>query len=225
MSADAGRLLTRDEILSLLEEVADRLDARGVGVDAYIIGGLAMAVQLDARRVTADVDGLFQPWEEVRAVAEDLAAERGLPADWLNRRAWSFMAFDVDGDHEATEVQIGKMRVRVASPRVLLAMKIAAGRRKDTDDITALIRHLEIHDPQQVVDIAFDIFGDESMTLTDSRESIFWQASEAIRQAWDAPVTARPESTSGPARRPLDSPAATGGQFTSRDHGEPETSL
>ncbi|MWV30832.1 hypothetical protein [Rathayibacter iranicus] len=33
MSADAGRLLTRDEILSLLEEVADRLDARGVGVD------------------------------------------------------------------------------------------------------------------------------------------------------------------------------------------------
>lgn len=53
MSADAGRLLTRDEILSLLEEVADRLDARGVGVDAYIIGGLAMAVQHDASQRTS----------------------------------------------------------------------------------------------------------------------------------------------------------------------------
>ncbi len=63
-------------------------------------------------------------------------------------------------------------------------MKMAAGRLKDHADIVALIRHLELRDPEQIADIIFAVFGDDSMTLTDPRESTLLQAREMLRLAW-----------------------------------------
>jgi hypothetical protein len=54
---------------------------------------------------------------------------------------------------------------------------------KDHDDIVTLIRHLGIDDPEQIVDLTFEVFGEDGMTLTDSRESIRLQAEEMVRLA------------------------------------------
>jgi hypothetical protein len=63
-------------------------------------------------------------------------------------------------------------------------MKLAAGRAKDTGDLIALVRHLDLHDPERIVDIAFQVYGDDSVTLSDSRESVYYQAADLIRQAY-----------------------------------------
>jgi len=177
------RLFTADELRSLLEELGKRIELRGESVDAYIIGGTAMAIGLDSRRSTEDVDGLFKPFTVVELEATAMAREYGLPEHWINQSAFAYMVFEVE-DTEARTVHIGGMHVRIASPRFLLAMKIAAGRLKDHDDIVALIRHLEITDPQEIADIAFSVFGEDGMTLTDSRESVLLQAREMIRLAY-----------------------------------------
>lgn len=128
---------------------------------------------------------MFVPYSVVKAEADAVADERELPREWLNDRAFAFMAFDPnEDDQDAAEVVLDGLVLRIASPRVLLAMKIAAGRAKDTADLARLIRILGITRPEEVVEIAFGLFGDDSTTLTDSRESAYFQAEDAIRQAY-----------------------------------------
>lgn len=176
------RLFTAEELTALLDELGRRIELRGESVDAYIIGGTAMAIGLGSRRATEDVDGLFRPFDVVRTEATAMAAEHGLPDAWVNQSAFTYLSFEIP-DTEARTIELGGMHVRIASPKFLLAMKIAAGRLKDHDDIVALIRHLAITDPNEIADLAFDVFGEDGMTLTDSRESIVLQAREMIRLA------------------------------------------
>ena len=42
----------------------------------------------------------------------------------------------------------------------------------------------ELTNPEQIVNITFEIFGNDGMTLTDSRESVVLQAREMLRLAW-----------------------------------------
>jgi hypothetical protein len=57
------RLFTGEELAMLLDELGQRIERRGETVDAYIIGGTAMAIELASRRATEDVDGRFRPFE------------------------------------------------------------------------------------------------------------------------------------------------------------------
>lgn len=176
-------LFEADELRALLTELGDRIAKRGERVDAYIIGGTAMAIGLGSRRGTEDVDGLFRPYKVVEEESAKMAAELGLRSDWLNTRAFSFMSVPSE-DTDAKEIKFSGMTVRLASPKFLLAMKMAAGRLKDHGDVAILIRHLELTNPEQIVNITFEIFGNDGMTLTDSRESVVLQAREMLRLAW-----------------------------------------
>ncbi len=141
-----------------------------------------MAIGLGSRRATEDVDGLFRPFDVVREEAAAMAIEKNLPEHWINQSAFSFMSLEHD-DTDAQVIELGGMHVRLASPRFLLAMKMAAGRAKDHADIVMLIRHLEITDPQEIVDLTFDVFGEDGFTLTDDRASVLLQAQEMLRLA------------------------------------------
>ncbi|GLK19013.1 DUF6036 family nucleotidyltransferase [Herbiconiux flava] len=178
----ASRLFTADELRALLDELGERIKRRGQSVDAYLVGGAAMAIGLGSRRSTEDIDGVFRPAGVVEEEARLMARDHGLPEHWINQRAFAFMNFEME-DAEASSLEIDGMSIRLASPRFLLAMKMAAGRLKDRDDIVALIRHLGITDPDEIVDLAFEIFGEDGVTLTDSRESVRLQAAEMIRLA------------------------------------------
>ncbi|MGD8166681.1 DUF6036 family nucleotidyltransferase [Herbiconiux sp. P16] len=177
-----SRLFSGDELRELLDELGDRIQRRGESVDAYIIGGTAMAIGLGSRRATEDIDGLFRPFEVVKEEASAMAGEHGLPDGWINQSAFSFISFESE-DTDARVIEIGGMHVRLASPPFLLAMKMAAGRLKDHDDIVTLIRHLGITRPEEIADLTFEVFGEDGVTLTDSRESVLLQAEEMIRLA------------------------------------------
>ena len=71
---------------------------------------------------------------------------------------------------------VGEFQVIVASVEQLIAMKLAAAREQDLHDLRVLARHAGIDDPQQLVDIAFKIYGEDSIALPDSRESYLWLA-------------------------------------------------
>lgn len=157
------RELTADEVRELLAELGRRLQAKGVRGTVYVVGGAAIALEIDARRVTVDVDAIFHPETTVRAEAERLADEHGLPKAWLND---SVAAFVPGGDDDATPMELDGITVTTASPAHLLAMKMASYRPgKDQADLELLFDRLGVTDAGQAADIALEVYGEYSVVL------------------------------------------------------------
>ncbi|MGB7983320.1 MAG: hypothetical protein WCF36_21280 [Candidatus Nanopelagicales bacterium] len=133
-------LLDRTLITELLHDLAHRLALTGQPAAIRLVGGAAIAVGYFDRRATLDIDAVYHPGDLVERVAAEIAAERGLPADWLNNHALGFVPFV--GQDEWTELfTYGPITVFVASAPMLLAMKLAANRGlRDSGDIEGLLR-------------------------------------------------------------------------------------
>ena len=134
-------LLGAEEIRRVLVELGEELAPLGIRGDMFLVGGAAMALAYNTRRATRDLDGVFAPKMIVYEAAARVAARHGeqLGEDWLNDSVKGFLL----GDDPAATVAFEHpgLRVRVASPRYLFSMKIAAARvERDTDDIAALYR-------------------------------------------------------------------------------------
>jgi methylmalonyl-CoA mutase cobalamin-binding subunit len=68
--------LDADRVRELLQELSDRLAARGVKANVFVVGGAAMALAYDDTRSTRDVDALFDPAPIVRELVEQISAWR-----------------------------------------------------------------------------------------------------------------------------------------------------
>ena len=53
--------------------------------EMYIVGGAAMALAYDFRRLTRDVDGVFEPKLAIYEAAAAVTRELDLPVGWLER--------------------------------------------------------------------------------------------------------------------------------------------
>lgn len=168
--AGPRRELTADEVRELLGELGRRLQAQGVEATVYVVGGAAIALEIDTRRVTTDVDAIFDPETSVRVEAQLLAAERGLPEDWLNSSVRSFVP---GGDDDAIPLELEGITVTSASPTHLLAMKMASYRPgKDQSDLALLFDHLGVTDAGQAADIALSVYGEYSEVLPGREELV-----------------------------------------------------
>lgn len=125
-------------IRALLTELAAELHARGAQADVFVVGGAAMALAYDASRATRDVDAIFIPKQVVYDAASVVGERHGLRPDWLNDGVKGYLHGD-DPNAERVFDEPG-LRVDVASPRYLLAMKLYASRPGDEDDIKVLYR-------------------------------------------------------------------------------------
>ena len=155
-------LLDRASIEDAFRRLGDKLARRGVVADLYVFGGAAMALAYDARRSTRDIDAVLKPHGVVLEEAQAVAAELGLPSWWLNEQASVYVA--PGGDAAAPRVfENAGLRVAAASPEHLLAMKVLAARRRDTEDIEFLIKRLELADTHAVLALCADVFPDEDV--------------------------------------------------------------
>ena len=162
--------LTHDEMRALLTELGARLHAAGVEATLYIVGGAAIAFELDVRRVTADIDAVFHPETTVRAEVAAMANEKGLPHGWLNDNARAFVP---GGDDDAVPFTVPGMSVALASPRHLLAMKMAAARPgQDLDDLALLFDTLGLTTPEAAADVALAVYGEGSVVLPERDELV-----------------------------------------------------
>lgn len=140
----ARRPLPRDELLELLGELAETIDAAtDKRVELRIVGGAAIAAAYDPdRQGTDDVDGLEAT--DVGAVlraAEAVASRHSLEPDWVN---FNVRMYAPDPVYPAPEwghlLTRGDVHVMVGEPKLLLAMKIRAGRpNRDFPDIDTLL--------------------------------------------------------------------------------------
>ena len=138
-------------LFALLNEELGRSDTEG---ELFLVGGAVMCLAYAARPSTRDVDALFRPARQVRVAAARVAARAGVPADWLNDGVKGFLS-----EHGSFSpfLELDHLRVMVAQPEYLLAMKCLALRIgaefHDEDDIRYLLRHLNVTRYEQAVEI------------------------------------------------------------------------
>ncbi len=161
--------LTKADIERLLELLSEELAVEGAEAELYLVGGAVMCLALDARPSTRDVDAYFRPTKLVREAAVRVAARAGVPDDWLNDAVKGYLSPRGDFD---PYLELPNLRVFVARPEYLLAMKCAAMRLgeefHDLDDVRYLLRYLNIEDVELALSIVTRYF-DESMLLPKTR--------------------------------------------------------
>ena len=128
-------------------------------------------------RVTQDIDALYWPKAEVEVVAREIAAERGLPSGWLNdnARPWSPRG----DDRRPTN----SFQISFADLDELVAMKLAGSREQDLKDLEILSRQMGIQHPEQLVRIAYEQYGEDSVALNESREDYLEIARQVLARA------------------------------------------
>lgn len=151
--------MDRPQILELLEALAARLEARSIRGEIYVVGGAAIALAYDQRRSTHGIDAVFEPKMVIYEEAGTLARERSLAEGWLNDAVKGFLR---GPDDDATVVlDRPGLSVATASPRMLIALKVAAHRTgEDDDDVKLLASVLGLRTAAEVLVVASEVLGD-----------------------------------------------------------------
>ena len=143
---------SRRTILRAFEALSDELGQQGLKGELFVVGGAAMALVYSARRVTRDIDAIFEPKAEIYESARRVAERLDLPDDWLNDAVKSYAP---GNDRNGQRVfQSTHLQATAASPEYLLAMKLLAARvDQDTDDIRTLYGILGFTTADQGLDL------------------------------------------------------------------------
>jgi hypothetical protein len=137
--------LTERDIRRLFGLLTEELRRAGTEGELFLVGGAVMCLAYAARPSTQDVDAVFRPARQVREAAARVAVQAGVQPDWLNDGVKGFLS--ERGEFRAF-LELDHLRVMVAQPEYLLAMKCLALRigaeSHDEDDVRYLLRHLDI---------------------------------------------------------------------------------
>ena len=159
-------LLDRASIRALLEELGSRLDGRGIEARMFVVGGSAMALAFSARRVTRDIDAVFEPKAEVYAEASTMARDRGLPEGWLNDAVKGLLPDRGSPVEGSASFSVVGLKVGIASAEYLFAMKAMAARQEtDGDDLRELVRQLDLPDANAALALVERYYGQGRLSV------------------------------------------------------------
>jgi len=140
--------LTKTRITRALRRLGELAHARKVTLEVSLYGGAVFTLVYDSRPATKDVDAVVQPSAVAQELAGQVAAEQGLPEDWLNDSVKQFLA-PQEEKRRLTGQEFGPgLRVSVPTAAYLLALKLRAcrpplpGYAGDEADIRFLLRKI-----------------------------------------------------------------------------------
>lgn len=156
--------LTKADIVRLFELLDAELGERGVEGEVYLVGGAVMCLALNARESTKDVDAFFKPTKVIREAVARVATRADVPDNWLNDAVKGYLS---PRGEFAEYVERPHLRVFVATPEYLLAMKCASMRLgeefHDLDDVRYLLRYLNIDRPDDAMAIVLQYYDDSQL--------------------------------------------------------------
>ena len=146
-------MLTDKDIRRLFELLNRELERDGVEGELFLVGGAVMCLVYDARAATRDVDAFFRPADKVRKAAARVALLADIEPDWLNDAVKVFLSDRGEFDRF---IELDHLRVMVAQPAYLLAMKCLSMRIgaefHDEEDVRYLLRYLNIESYDRALD-------------------------------------------------------------------------
>lgn len=155
--------VTKQEIQKYLTEVGTLLHKQDLHGEIVLAGGAAMMFLVGSREATKDVDAyLGPPVDQIRHAIREVAHRHSLPMSWLNDGVKGFF---YGTPPQTVLLDVPGLTAYAVTPPYLLAMKVAAGRPEDVDDIRALIRALDISGPEALSDLVLQYLPPEVLTV------------------------------------------------------------
>lgn len=137
--------LTRGELLRLFQLLNRELEREGTRAELFLTGGAVMCLAYEVRPATRDVDAFFKPVTAVRDAAARVATAASIDPKWLNDGVKRYLS---ERGSFATFLELSHLRIMVAAPDYMLAMKCLSMRIgaefHDLDDVRYLLRHLDV---------------------------------------------------------------------------------
>lgn len=131
----------------------------GLHADLFVVDGAAMALAFDSRRLTTDIDGVFEPKMRVDEAVQKVVRKHPELADTCLNDA-------VKGMHPGPAanapvvLDAPGITVSVASAEYLLALKVHAARMdRAVDDFKEPARQCGLNTADEVLDVAARIIG------------------------------------------------------------------
>lgn len=156
--------LTSADIRALLDLLNAELAISDIAGEVYLVGGAVMCLVYGARAATRDVDAVFKPVVLIREAAARVAAHAAVPENWLNDAVKGYLSLRGEFD---PFLELSHLKVLVAHPEYLLAMKCAAMRLgeefHDVDDVRYLLRFLNITSADDALRIVTKYFDEASL--------------------------------------------------------------
>lgn len=153
--------LTRE----LLNKMGENLASQVMKAEIALYGGSSLLFTLEDRKTTKDIDylNIGVANAELEKISVDMAAEHGLPNNWFSDVTEIITSETPDyvllGDFPQDKPGL---KVFIASPLYVLAMKLQACRSSlesnDIRDIWLLLKHCEITEAQDAIDIYTKFF-------------------------------------------------------------------
>ena len=183
--------LTRDDILSLIDELIIMLRERKITGQITIYGGSAVAYYHENRGVTRDIDSIFSPYKEILEIAREIASRhKDLRSDWLNAGISTVMP-RVPDENPAVYYQDENITVQFGSEEYLLAMKAVTSRRTEQDryDAALLFNSLALNSYLGIIDLVSRYYGPGNW----GSQELFWEDIEELAQEMKAVKQTRME--------------------------------
>ena len=138
-------LFEKGDIEEALRALVGELVEAGAEAKIKVVGAAAISRQVGREAATSDIDALYGSSTEVKAAVERMAEARNWSPTWLNDAVKMYISHrTTDADWELG-IDEGDVTILYARPRLLLAMKLRAGRGiRDAEDIDALLNACRI---------------------------------------------------------------------------------
>ena len=176
--------LTPARIRELLDALDTELGDLAEPFDLLVVGGAAIAMQWNPRRLTNDIDVVSTelPRELPAAVARVAADRAGVVTNWLNDAA--VVAAPIGSISVAPTLfyQGRNFTVHVAGASYVLAMKLLAGRRSDRQDLQILIKAASVASRDELVELVDRAY---------PGVPLHYAARRLLDEAWDEYARAR----------------------------------
>lgn len=169
--------LSRNRITQALRRLGELAHEQKVTLEISLYGGAVFTLVYGSRDTTRDVDAVFRQSDIGQTLAAKVAAELGLPGDWLNDDVKQFLA-EKEAKRSTPETDFGEgIRIVVPTAAYLLAMKLRAcrpplpGYPGDYGDIRFLVQKMGISSVEEAEAIHDKFFPHDALTA-EAREVV-----------------------------------------------------
>lgn len=147
--------MNKVKIIEIFSVINNRLRDKNEFCTFKVFGGASMCLLFQSREAQ-DIDAVFTRNDSLAQILLDVTSELNLDYEWLDCSIVEYIPDEVDWEEVEELDELKNLKVKVVSPRCLLAMKCSSSRTQtdtDTEDIRYLIKYLKIISIEQVNEI------------------------------------------------------------------------